>query len=68
MVPAAITTWREHLMGIVATTALLATLTSAQTRAEPGPRFFEQQVQPVLQQHCLKCHGNDPERIRAGLH
>ena len=67
MVPAAITTWREHLMGIVATTALLATLTSAQTRAEPGPRFFEQQVQPVLQQHCLKCHGNDPERIRAGL-
>ena len=67
MVPAAITTWWGHVVGVVATTALLVTLTSAQPRVEPGPLFFEQQVQPMLRQHCLKCHGNDPERIRAGL-
>src|SRR5438067_8352359 len=35
----------------------------------PGPaigiRFFETQVQPILQAHCLTCHGGD--QVRSGL-
>jgi mono/diheme cytochrome c family protein len=26
--------------------------------------FFEKDVLPVLKQHCLKCHGADPEKIK----
>ena len=29
--------------------------------------FFEKDVLPVLKQHCLKCHGDDPEKVKGGL-
>ena len=29
--------------------------------------FFEKQVQPLLRQHCWKCHGDDPSKLRGGL-
>jgi hypothetical protein len=39
--------------------------------AEPKPsdsdEFFERRIRPVLVEHCLKCHGGDPKKIKAGL-
>ncbi len=29
--------------------------------------FFDKQVLPLLRQHCLKCHGDDPDKLRGGL-
>lgn len=29
--------------------------------------FYETQVKPVLKAHCLKCHGEDPKKLRGGL-
>ncbi|MCS6863607.1 MAG: PSD1 and planctomycete cytochrome C domain-containing protein [Gemmataceae bacterium] len=29
--------------------------------------FFEKDVLPVLQKHCFKCHGDDPEKVKGGL-
>ncbi len=29
--------------------------------------FYEKQVRPVLKAHCLKCHGENPKKIRGGL-
>ncbi len=54
-------------LGMVALAVLMAGASGAQAAEVSGALFFEQQVQPILQQNCLKCHGNDPERIRAGL-
>lgn len=43
-------------------------------KAEPAPKFtaaqvsfYEKDVLPVLKQHCLKCHGAEPEKIKGGL-
>jgi hypothetical protein len=30
-------------------------------------RFFESDVRPLLAEHCLKCHGGDPQKIKGGL-
>jgi mono/diheme cytochrome c family protein len=29
--------------------------------------FYEKDVLPVLKQHCLKCHGEDPEKLKGSL-
>src|SRR5436305_832502 len=29
--------------------------------------FYEQQVLPVLKANCLKCHGQDPRKLKGGL-
>ncbi|MGL4419488.1 MAG: PSD1 and planctomycete cytochrome C domain-containing protein [Gemmataceae bacterium] len=29
--------------------------------------FYEAEVQPLLKQHCLKCHGADEKKLRGGL-
>jgi len=29
--------------------------------------FYEKDVKPILKANCLKCHGNDPKKIRGGL-
>jgi mono/diheme cytochrome c family protein len=29
--------------------------------------FYEQQVRPILKAHCLKCHGDDPKKVKGGL-
>ena len=54
-------------LGMVALAVLMVGASGAQAAEVSSALFFEQQVQPILQQNCLKCHGNDPERIRAGL-
>jgi hypothetical protein len=43
-------------------------------KSEPAPKFtaaqvsfYEKDVQPLLQKHCLRCHGADPEKIKGGL-
>ena len=32
-----------------------------------GVEFFESQVQPILEQHCSKCHADDPAKLGGGL-
>ncbi len=39
---------------------------TADPRSEPD-EFFVKQVKPILQEHCWKCHGADPEKIRGSL-
>ena len=29
--------------------------------------FFEKDVRPILKAHCLKCHGDDPKKLKGGL-
>jgi mono/diheme cytochrome c family protein len=29
--------------------------------------FYEKDVAPVLKTHCLKCHGDDPEKLKGGF-
>src|SRR5262245_24284478 len=29
--------------------------------------FFEKEVRPILKAHCLKCHGDNPKKIRGSL-
>src|SRR5215204_375713 len=43
-------------------------------KADPAPKFtkdqvsfYEKDVLPVLKQHCLKCHGAEPDKIKGGL-
>ncbi len=30
--------------------------------------FFENEIRPILVEHCLTCHGNDEKKLRGGLH
>lgn len=62
--------------GMIAFLTLCALGSCGVDAAEPEARpaefateqieFFEQQVRPLLQKHCLKCHGGE-EKIRGGL-
>jgi mono/diheme cytochrome c family protein len=52
---------------------LLLAAISVSPAADP-PRFsaeqvtyYEKQVRPLLEAHCLKCHGQDPKKVRGGL-
>ena len=51
---------------------LLATATASPAADPPAfsaeqVAFYEKQVHPVLKAHCLKCHGEDPKKVRGGL-
>ena len=35
--------------------------------ADAGVAMYEKDVRPLLQAHCLKCHGQDPKKVRGGL-
>jgi mono/diheme cytochrome c family protein len=67
-------------LALAALAAILVAFTGGfRSRAEdkkgdPAPKFtkdqvsfYEKDVLPVLKQHCLKCHGDDPEKIKGGL-
>ena len=42
--------------------------TDEQERADPtGIEFFERRIRPILIEHCLECHGEDPEVIKGNL-
>lgn len=53
----------------------LALFILAATEPAPTPRpavdsgvaMYEKDIRPLLQAHCLKCHGQDPKKIRGGL-
>ena len=32
-----------------------------------GIEFFERRIRPLFIEHCISCHGNNPDRIRGGL-
>ena len=66
------------LVGLVAAVVALAggfrTRAADDKKAEPAPKFtaaqvsfYEKEVLPVLTQHCLKCHGADPEKVKGEL-
>ena len=45
---------------------------TAATAADPAPKpehvaFYEKEVLPVLKANCLKCHGDDPKKLKAGF-
>src|SRR5689334_23908179 len=50
---------------------LLALLTStaraADAKDEEGAKFYESQVQPILQAHCYNCHGADEKKVKSGF-
>ncbi|VTS02499.1 signal peptide protein : Uncharacterized protein OS=Isosphaera pallida (strain ATCC 43644 / DSM 9630 / IS1B) GN=Isop_2381 PE=4 SV=1: PSCyt1: PSCyt2: PSD1 [Gemmata massiliana] len=57
--------------GVVALGALAPNRSPAADEKGDPPKFtaaqvtfYEKEVLPVLQQHCLKCHGADPEKIK----
>ncbi|MBI1320575.1 MAG: DUF1553 domain-containing protein [Candidatus Hydrogenedens sp.] len=46
---------------------LLMTMATAGASADAGLDYFTQQVQPILAEHCLKCHGGGEGRPKGGL-
>ncbi|MEM7013404.1 MAG: DUF1549 domain-containing protein, partial [Verrucomicrobiota bacterium] len=36
--------------------------------AEDGVAFFERKIRPMLVEHCTKCHGEDPKKLKGGLY
>src|SRR5688572_18336913 len=45
----------------------LAFLAAPMFAASPAEQFFTQQVQPVLQENCFKCHSHSGDKIKGGL-
>ena len=48
------------------TLGALTPVGSAQHGEDAGARLYTEEIQPLLEEHCLKCHGGKP-RIKAGL-
>lgn len=40
---------------------------STETFSRADLDFFENRIRPVLAEHCLRCHGEDPEKLKGGL-
>ncbi|MHC4910028.1 MAG: c-type cytochrome domain-containing protein, partial [Planctomycetota bacterium] len=57
------------VLAALAVLAGLASSTSAQIAqtSVDGVDLYETEVRPLLEAHCLKCHGANPERLRGGL-
>jgi mono/diheme cytochrome c family protein len=53
------------LLGLVPGAAPLAAADPAFTADQVA--FYEKEVRPLLTQHCVRCHGKDPEKLRGGL-
>src|SRR5262249_39391157 len=49
------------------TVLLLAGLVPAAPPDPKGTAFFEQNVRPLLTEHCYKCHAKDAKSVRGGL-
>ncbi|MFN4260763.1 MAG: DUF1553 domain-containing protein [Gemmataceae bacterium] len=59
-------TWRLLSWLTVGGVLFLVQSMSAMAAEEDGATFFATQVQPILQAHCLSCHGGE-ERVKGGL-
>ena len=46
---------------------LAATLAGAAAEDRAAERLFAVEIQPLLAERCLACHGNEPEAILGGL-
>jgi mono/diheme cytochrome c family protein len=56
------------MAGFLAALAALAARSPAGDASSPqSVEFFEKRVRPVLVEHCGKCHGDDPRKIKGGL-
>jgi hypothetical protein len=60
--------------GFVAFTGAFRTHADDKPAATDAPKFtaeqvafYEKDVLPLLKQHCLKCHGDDPEKVKGEL-
>jgi hypothetical protein len=40
---------------------------AAEPRLSRSDEFFESRIRPALVEHCLKCHGSDPQKVKGGL-
>ncbi len=62
---------RRFLIAVLAATAPLALAAIAQSSAAPAPaaaeQLFVQHIQPLFKAKCLPCHGDDEEKMKAGL-
>ncbi len=50
--------------------AFAPTVSAADPAPRPSPaaiEHFEKKVRPVLIEHCGKCHGSDPKKVKGGL-
>src|SRR5437016_878919 len=47
--------------------ALSALLAPAQAATPEETEFFEKSVRPVLEEHCVKCHGRDKQKAELRL-
>ncbi|MCE9547429.1 MAG: PSD1 and planctomycete cytochrome C domain-containing protein [Planctomycetia bacterium] len=54
------------LWGVVSTQAVCQGAEPAASASPADNQFYEQQVQPLLKQHCLRCHG-EGKKIEGGL-
>ncbi len=59
------TAWLAGALGLLLLEAGGSGRAADGPEAEPG-RFFQTQVQPILQAHCLACHGGE-KKIKGGL-
>src|SRR2546429_10007841 len=51
---------------LIATTVVLVSLANGQSRAEDKVDFAKQ-IQPILQQNCVKCHGPEKQKAKMRL-
>ena len=55
-----------HLSLVLATGALLATLSARAADAPEGIEFFEKKIRPLLAEHCYECHAVG-KKLKGGL-
>lgn len=56
-----------RLVGALTVLIALAPTSVAGESGVAASEFFEKKVRPVLVEHCGKCHGADPRKIKGGL-
>src|SRR5687767_4508286 len=55
-----------HLLALLGALSILANSRAASSNPE-GARFFTDKVQPILAEHCHKCHSHNADKIKGGL-
>jgi len=55
-----------HVLALLGALSILANARAASSNFE-GERFFTEKVQPILTEHCHKCHSHNADKIKGGL-